>query len=270
MRQIFSSLCKKGRFIAIIFVPAFLFKALSGNAYGADWKLTAQASYEAGNYGTDSRTDTLYLPVTLKRYFDKWDISVTLPYIYLRSTGQVTAVDGTVFKIRQNAGAVSANSGIGDIIVKGGYYLFSEADKKPFDLSLTGKIKFPTADDSKGLGTGEFDEGVGLEFGKRLDKDWSLFADFSYVSVGSPPGLDLRDRVSFGIGLSGNMSPKLTGSVFYEESTPLVKGAPDLRDVAVNLDYRVDQESSIFAGALVGLTSASPDYGLSAGVSVRF
>lgn len=270
MKKDFSSLHKKGRLIAMTFVPAILFNLFSSSAFGADWKLSAQASYETGKYGTDSRTNTLYLPLTLKRYFGRGDVSVTVPYIYQKSGNQVAAVDGTVFKIRQQAGPVSSNSGIGDIIVRGSYYLLSEGEKAPFDLSLTGKIKFPTADDSKGLGTGEFDEGVGVEFGKRLDKEWSIFADASYVSIGSPPGTDLRDRVYFDVGLSDKLSPVLTGSVFYEESTPLISGDPELRDVGFSVEYKAGQDRSVFAGALVGLTSVSPDWGLSAGGSIRF
>src|SRR5574337_384930 len=101
MKRDLSSLRKKGRLIAMTFVPAVLFNLFSNSAFGADWKLSAQASYETGKYGTDSRTNTLYVPFTLKRYFHRGDISLTIPYIHQRSANQVAAVDGGVFKIRQ-------------------------------------------------------------------------------------------------------------------------------------------------------------------------
>ncbi|MBI3398137.1 MAG: hypothetical protein HY026_02745 [Deltaproteobacteria bacterium] len=37
----------------------------------------------------------------MKRYFDMGDISLTIPYISQKSSGQITVVDGMVFKTRQ-------------------------------------------------------------------------------------------------------------------------------------------------------------------------
>lgn len=256
-----------------IFALSLVLFFINGAALAeTNWKLTGQVSYDTGKYGTDTRTDTVYVPVTIKRYFDKGDISLTIPYIYQRSNGQFAAVDGTVFRIKPKAGAppVTTNSGLGDIILKGSGYLLSEQEKHPFDLSVVGKIKFPTADDSKGLGTGEFDETVGLEFGKQFMTEWTFFADVYYTFIGRPAGTDLKNRVSFDMGLADRFTKETTVSVFYEESTSIVSGSSNLRDIAVNLEYKVTREASVFGGALIGLTNNSPDYGLSAGVSVKF
>ncbi len=235
-----------------------------------DWKASLSAIYEEGKYGTDTRTETLYLPMSVKRYFDMGDVTLTAPYIAQRSSSQFTIVDGTVVRKQGGSTAVTTNSGIGDVILKGSVYILQEYKKGPLDVTLVGKIKFPTADESKGLGTGEFDETIGLEFSKALYPAWTGFFDLYYTFIGKPSGSDFRDKFSFDIGASKKITPELTGSVFFEESTPIVSGTPDLRDIMGYLEYRVTKEFGILAGVDLGMTSSSPDYGITAGVNYRF
>lgn len=233
-----------------------------------DWRISASANFETGKYGTSSRTDTLYMPVTVKRYFlNEGDLSVTIPYISQTSGSEVVTIDGTVFQIKRTPGPSVTSSGLGDLVLKGSYYLFSESRKVPFDLNLTGKIKVPTADDSKGLGTGEFDTGLGLEFAKTLPSGFTGYLDIYYTAIGDPQGFDLEDRVSFDAGFSRRLAPGWIMSAFYEESTPLLKSNSHLRDFLVSFEFKADSRTRLFFGATVGLTETSPDYGLSAGAS---
>lgn len=235
-----------------------------------DWKASLSATYEEGKYGSDTRTETLYLPVSVKRYFDMGEATLTVPYISQRSGGQFTIVDGAVVRKQGGSAAVATNSGIGDAILKGSVYILQENKKDPLDLSLAGKIKFPTADESKGLGTGEFDETMGIEFSKALYPSWTGFFDLYYTFIGKPAGSEFLDKVYFDIGASKRITPELTGSVFYEESTPVVSGNSDLRDVLGYLEYRVSKELGVLAGVDIGLSTGSPDYGITAGVNYRF
>lgn len=248
---------------AFILIGIFLTEPV----FAADWKLTASATYETGKYGTPEETETLYLPVTLKRYFDIGDVSVTVPYISQKSSGRVAVVDGTVFRTGNKAVASTTESGIGDVILKGSLYLMQ---KEAADISIIGKIKLPTADKNKGLGTGEFDETVGLEFDRVIMPQCSVYIDAYYTFTGSPPGADLKNRSSFDVGLSYKISKDLTDSLFYEESTPLVSGEPNFRVVGVNVEYKLGEGVSIFGGAAVGLTDSSPDHSLTAGFNISF
>ena len=56
----------------------------------------------------------------------------------------------------------SSASGLGDVTASAGYALFASADHT-FGLDLTGKVKFATADENKGLGTGKNDYGLALD-----------------------------------------------------------------------------------------------------------
>ncbi len=120
---------------------------------------------------------------------DKWNVSVTVPCIYQETGSAVASIEGRPVQIRRTTGVGNRTSteGLGDIILKGGYDLLEEPEQ-PFNLSAVAKIKLPTANKDDGLGTGEFDEGVGLEASKRLDSRWTFLGDLYYTFIGSPLG----------------------------------------------------------------------------------
>lgn len=235
-----------------------------------NWRISTSANYETGEYGTSTRTDTFYMPVTVKRYLNEGDLSVIIPYIIQTGGSEVITIDGTVFQVTTAPGPDVTNSGLGDLVLRGSYYLFSESREVPFDLNLTAKIKVPTADESKGFGTGEFDTGVGLEFAKTLSSGFTGYLDIYYTAIGDPPGVDFEDRVFFDVGFSRMLSPGWALSAFYEESTQLLKSKTNLRDFLVCFEFKADSRTKIFFSATLGLTETSPDYGLSAGASFLF
>jgi len=253
-------------------VLAFLSLASPTAASGAearDWKVSASVNYETGAYGSSATTETWYLPLTVKKMLaDGSFISVTVPYVSQRGDASVAAVDGSVFQINQSTGPVATNSGLGDIVLRGGYRLMAESKQVPADLTLTGKLKLPTADETKGLGTGELDAGFGFELAKSLPSGFTGYIDLYYTATGDPPGLDLEDRVFFDIGFSRALQPGWTVCAFYEESNALVKGATRIRNLTANLEYKVDAGTRMFFGGTAGLTETSPDYGLAIGVSL--
>lgn len=245
--------------------------ARSAFAEDRDWKLSTSLNYETGDFGTGTRSSSVYVPFTLKRYWGDWNASLTLPYLSQTSNGQVTNVGGRPVKTGKGPGstATTTHSGLGDAVLRGGYALMRE-DPQPFDLSLVGKIKLPTADKDKGLGTGKFDEGLGLEFGKRIVPDWTLLADLYYTIIGSPAGTDLRNQLAVDAGFSHPLGKELTLTVLFEGSNALVSGEPAPRDLRGILDYKLGEQTSVFGGVLAGLSDGSPDAGFSLGGSYRF
>ncbi|MFB3062314.1 MAG: hypothetical protein ACE10C_13190, partial [Candidatus Binatia bacterium] len=92
--------------------------------------------------------------------------------------------------------------GVGDLALKGRIYLLDDPGTDSFlpAITPTARVKFPTADASEGLGTGEYDFGLGLELDKQV-KNFFLFADFGYTFIGNPPGANLRDQIAAGTGI---------------------------------------------------------------------
>ncbi len=249
-----------------------LFCVLSPSLAGAeDWKLSSSADFDTGNYGTGQRTSTVYVPFTLKRYYTYSTLSVTLPYIRQSSRGLVTWVGGRPARI-SGASVKTAKgsyaSGIGDILAKGTYALETEGQDS-FYLALAGTLKLPTADKTMGLGTGEMDEGAGVEFSKDMRRGWTLLADWSLTIIGSPPGQSYSNQVAFDFGFSRKAGRDLWFTMLYETSSALVRGNPDPRDISGMLDYASVAGNHYFGRFLLGLSDGSPDLGISVGVSRR-
>lgn len=247
-------------------------------AIGAEppnWQLSSSLTYESGTYGTSTRTDTVYIPFTVKRLFDQGDLGLTVPFVILRTTGETTLVDGIPQRIRLGrktnlapTGTVT-KGGLGDMFLKGRYYVVEEHGFLP-TIALTAKVKFPTADESQGLGTGKFDEGFGVEVSRRFLERFIGYFDLSYTFIGSPAGTDLRNQTAYDLGLGYQFTPKLLGSIFYEERTALISGQPNPRDFLITGDYKVTQAFRLNAAVEVGVSSGAPNYGLTAGASLRF
>jgi len=236
-----------------------------------NWKFSTSIDYESGKYGTDTRSDSVYIPFTLKRYLGDWNASLTVPYLRQSSGGEVTNVGGRSARTGRGprSAATTTHSGLGDLVVRGGYDLIKE-NPQPFDLSLAAKIKLPTADEDKGLGTGKFDEGLGLEFGKRVVESWTVLADLYYTFIGDPSGTDLNNQVAGDIGFAYLPGEDLTTTVLFEGSNALVPGQPAPLDLRGILDYKLGEHVHVYGGVLAGLSNGSPDYGLSFGGSYRF
>ena len=143
-------------------------------------------SYLTGDYGTGSTTTITYLPIAVRRLFDNGDVMFIMPYVCVTSDGAVTLLSGVPNRVSQSGKSGSGTSGggkgknpgnaepvsstdcgIGDLILRGRYYLVDERKLIP-TIAVTGRFKIPTADSIRGLGTGEFDEGAGVEVSKKL------------------------------------------------------------------------------------------------------
>lgn len=250
---------------------AALFLAASACAAEKDWRFSTSLNYESGTYGTGTRSSSLYVPFTVKRLVGDAFASATVPIVSLTSGGGVTNVGGRPVKTGRGRprAAATTHGGLGDIVLRGGYDLLHD-DPEPLDLTPVLKLKLPTASREKGLGTGEFDFGGGLEAAKRVAGGWTVLFDLYLTAIGDPPGTDLNDQAAFDVGVSHELDKVMTGTLLFEASNALVSGEQAPRDLRGILDYRVDDTVSLFGSLMVGLTEGSSDYGLGFGGTVKF
>lgn len=265
----------------LCFLAAACAALLAPAAHGADWKFSSSFNYDTGNYGGNGNTDSIYIPLTLKRYFREGAISVTAPFLRQSSTGRVTRVGGRPAAMGGGSGGMggmggggsssvtSAESGLGDVLVNGSYILKKDGPKS-FDLAAAGRLKLPTADETRGLGTGELDEGVGLEFSKELRPGLALLVDGYYTIIGDPAGADLNNEVALDLGIFHQFKKDYSLTVLYATRSAIVDGNDDPRELSGTLDYSSTDGNHYFGGLLLGLSDGSPDYGLSVGLSRRF
>lgn len=255
------------------------------------WRVSATVNYSSGSYGTDSRTNILYAPMTIRRVFRDGDLSVTIPFVSISGTGSVRLVGGAPTRTSAStanltgtlaAAAGSAkgpgssplssattDSGLGDIILRGRYYLIEEGDVAPL-VALIGRIKLPTADADRGLGTGEFDEGAGVELTKTLTDRWLAYLDGGYNVIGDAPGAKFNNQWWYAVGLGHDVTDNLHMSLYYEEYRALVSAVSNARDLLALTTYVVDDTVHLTGSLLVGLSNGAPSYGMGVGVRFRF
>ena len=234
------------------------------------WQFDTALSYSSGDYGTSTTTHTLYWPFSLKRLFEPGDVFFTVPFLYQKAGSGVTAFNGRPFQTNRTVLRTNNDeTGLGDMRLGGHYYLLKEA-KQGLNLNLLGQVKFPTADEKKGLGTGEFDETVGLESSKALNDLWNLYADFYYSVIGDPPGIDFDNMISFDAGVGYQFTPKTEATVFYRESTALLDNRENPRDILLGANHKMSEQTKIDGNVGFGLSDGSPDVSVTAGMSYLF
>lgn len=259
------------------------------------WRVSATVNYSSGSYGTDSTTNILYAPMTVRRMFKDGDVSLTIPLVVISGTGAVRLVGGTPTRTSSSTGSATAGSavaaaggsgggkgpgaqplsssttdgGLGDIILRGRYYLIEEGAIMPL-VAITGRIKLPTADADSGLGTGEFDEGVGVELTKSFGDRWLAYLDGGYNIIGDAPGTNFNNQWWYDVGIGYDVTKQFQMSLFYEEYRALVNTVSNYRDLLTVANYIVDDALHLTGSVLIGLSNGAPNYGVGCGVRFRF
>jgi hypothetical protein len=162
-----------------------------------------------------------------------------------------------------------SGSGLGDIILKGRYYAVPRGWAAAF-IDLVGSIKFPTADEDKGLGTGEFDFTALSEFTWRLgDSPWSALAELGYTFVGKMPGADMKNRWLYSVGLAYEVDPAITLSGYLDGRTAIFDGEENPFSILLMGQFKFRPDLRLDTLFEFGLTDGSPDFGVTLGLRKR-
>ena len=210
--------------------------------------LDISGGYKTGDFGTPTTSNLYYLSSTLGYVAPRYDVSVTVPYLSLTNeTGSVSTTE----------------SGIGDIILRGGRVLVPEGES---GLSLYGSlaVKLPTADENKGLGTGETDYGAFFSLHQRLEKIKLSFMG-GYIKVGDTPSFNYNDIYLYGIGASKAFGRSdLYASLEGRRST--VPGADNPLELNFGFFHLLSKDYSLKGNTFFGLTDGGPDFGIDFGI----
>lgn len=137
-------------------------------------------------------------------------------------------------------------------------------------MALTARVKFPTANEQLGLGTGALDYGFGVELSKMFGESWIGFLDAGYNIIGDPESLPFQNQHWYDVGAGYFMTRNLLVSVYFEEYRAIVPGFVNARDVFVAMNYTVSSAWRLSSGLTVGVSNGAPDYAVSVGASYRF
>lgn len=213
--------------------------------------------YSTGDYGTESTTDIMYVPLTLETLLGNWTLRATIPYLRITSGGGlVQGPDGPIQAVS------GTEDGLGDVILRGAYTVSPLVDSPwmPW-IDLATYLKVPTASRSRGLGTGKVDVGIESDLTWTVDR-LTPFATVGYLFLGSSPELPLHDVFQGSIGAQYRVfDPMQLGLMLDYRQAPSSFSGKRLELVPFG-SYRLRPHWKVALYATAGLADGSPDAGV--------
>lgn len=250
--------------VAVLFVP---FSAQAGYSF------TTGAEYTRGDYGTDVETSAWQIPFTLGYAAERSFFSVTVPYISVNGSTEVSGVRS--FTLPGKGGVKSAtqtttsseertDSGIGDITLRASYQLQDETRSRPW-LGVTGKVKLGSADEEKNLGTGENDYAVQLDMAKG-----PVDGIIGYHILGDTAQVDYNNILYGAVGYTVPLDKqwRMRGEFYTEQEA--VDGVDPVREVTVSFGRAIAKQRNLNLYLIKGLSDSSPDWGAGVMVTTAF
>ncbi|MDX1923001.1 MAG: hypothetical protein SFW65_07735 [Alphaproteobacteria bacterium] len=235
-----------------------------GESNGYKFKVGTGFDYSSGNYGSASNTEIWYVPVTGKVERDNWTLKLTIPWLSITGPGAVVGGGGTGVT-RAPAVVTTTESGLGDMVGSLGYSLELP---NAFFVDVTGKIKFPTGDFNKGLGTGEADYTGLIDITKQIGIV-SLFAGGGYKITGTNSTLNLHNVPLANVGAGIDATPQLNLGTSYDwrESA---SGRDNPSESTFYANYKLTKQINVQGYGVVGYSDGSPDYGIGLMLGYKF
>lgn len=237
--------------------------------------------FSSGDYGTGIDTDIWSVPVSLGYGTGPLSFKLTVPYVRVDGASNVIPVVGSLINLNplgrgRGRGLLEppppeeptsgSASGLGDIIFAATYQLVADAETG-FGADLTGKVKFGTADEDEGLGTGEEDYSVLLDLYKSAG-DWTLFGGAGYTFFGDSRFIRLRDAASANAGVAYRLDQGDSLGVIFDYRERISTVSEPRREASAFYSLRVSDAARLQSYVQAGFSDGSPDWG--AGVSLKY
>lgn len=239
--------------------------------------------YSSGKFGGTQSTEIWSIGAIARYERGPWVVRLTVPYVDVSGPGNVVPTGGgagtpvcgqaatglgaraSVQCAGGTGGTTSSSSfsesGLGDVTLGAG---LTVVDLTRTTLDLTAKVKFPTADEKMGLGTGEFDTSLQGDLYQAIGKA-TVFVTAGYRWYGDPPGIVLEDALFGALGATYAVTPQATFGVAYDYRQPTYAGGASLNEVSLLASFRVAPAARLRGYVFKGLTDGGPDWG--AGIS---
>jgi len=241
----------------------------AATAYGGVLKLTTGAEYTSGDYGGTQSVDEWYVPFTARYFIDDFVFRLTVPLLNVTAPeGTITSSAGDGQVIVPGTGERTTQTGMGDVIAGMTYRdVLNSEIATDTALDLTAKVKFATADEDKGLGTGENDYTLQAELYEFVNR-FTSFGILGYKFRGDPPGIDLNNSLIAIVGGNYRMTHSLKAGLDFYYQQASYSGLDDQKELSVFLGYRLNDSQYLRSYLLQGYGDGSPDWGI--GVMMTF
>ncbi|HTH27818.1 MAG TPA: hypothetical protein VL918_05065 [Sphingobium sp.] len=235
---------------------AFSALVLSVPAHAEDYvQFGMGVDYSNGDYGNAQDTEIFAVPFSVKVRKGDVFVRASIPYLYIRGPGGVVPGDNGPVP-GGSAGAVTSNDGIGDLGLAAGFTL-PVAERTYLDLS--GRVKIPTASESRNLGTGTTDFTVEGALTQQFGQ-FSLSARGGRRFNGSSASFPLNDVWQAGAG-AYYQAGDMTFGLDYDWREASLSTASDRSELTGSLTYKLTSQLRLQGYAYTGFSDGSPDAG---------
>ena len=242
-------------------------------AADGDFSVGTGFNYSTGKYGASQETRIVSIPFSARYETDKWLLKATVPWLSVTSPANVIPGIGSFDNSgrggsgrRRSFAGTQTESGLGDATLSATYTAFYDEDARR-GLDLTGRLKLPTADSDKGLGTGSTDESMQVDLYQSVDR-LTLFGDVGYTNFGHSDVVELKNAVNYGVGLSNKIGDDDSVGVSYDARQKASVGGAPQRELTAFWNHHLARATKLQAYVLKGFAQGSPDFGF--GVSALF
>ncbi len=295
-----TALNTSGRLLAMTilaagFAPSSAFaQTADSSASETAVSMSVGANYTTGDYGDVEDTAVLSVPVSLRVRTGNFNVRVTVPWVRLDGPGSLidSGLDdggssGGSGRGRGRGGSGSnsgsgsgvdigdddndplnngVTSGLGDVTVAASYEL--QLTRNVW-LDTTGRVKLPTASQSRRLGTGQIDVTAGADLVTEVG-GVTLYAGGRRRFVGNSATTNYRDVWGAGLGMSARASDNITLGADLDWQQSVTAGNGASRDITVWSSFRVAGPVRLRVFAGTGLSTNSHDFTGGASLTYRF
>jgi hypothetical protein len=260
----------------------------TGKKGQVNYSVSLGVEYSNGDYGTTITTDAVATKLTLAWFpTDLLDLSLEIPYLYQSNsvttpfgmgrfrTSRMRQAGTTQGPMRSGSSRFASTfdvtrsqSGIGDMILRGGYIVLPEKEITP-QIRPEFYVKFPTADENKGLGTGEFDGGIGATFVKWIG-DWNASFEGVYNFIGKSADFNLNNYFSYEADLGYQLTDRFMPALAVKGATSPSSDSPAYFEMRIKALYNITGRLGTDGYLGKGFTDGSPDYSAGAEISYLF
>jgi hypothetical protein len=231
-------------------------------------KFSTGVDYSSGDYGDVIDTTILYVPFTFTYEQYPLTFKITIPWLEIEGPGNVIGGGDAGVVIGGGSATKTTESGMGDIWTSLAYSVEAiPADW--FYLDLIAKVKLPTGDDDRGLGTGERDWTLQADFFKSLGK-FSPLATVAYKIKGDPPGFKLDNVWYLSVGGAYQFSDQTSAGATIDFQEAATETSDDAFELFGYVTHKLTPAWSVTAYGYGGFTDGSPDEGVGLQIGYRY
>lgn len=244
-----------------------LFLLVSYSAAASSWKFSSGFDYSSGSYGDAQDTEIVYFPTSVKYTSDLWSAKVTVPYVKVTGPNNVVGgLDGPIILARESLDSqAESESGVGDVVIALDWMLDTPWQGAPW-IDLIGKVKVPTADEDKGLGTGAADTQVQMELTYVVGQ-FTPFISLGKKWRGDTSDTKLSNQLYGSLGSDIRLNTAASLGVIYDYREPSSAGGAPRSEILLYSNWKFSPSFSVNIYAIKGFSDASPDMGVGSQLS---